>query len=184
MWVATFVRHPMRAVKSNRIWVGRWRRWQTKNRKQRCSTFQKPTVSIAARAPIGSWPSSRCFLRWHRGYPPSGTQDRQQAIQLRAAATGEPWLTSAPRNFRAQLTQFQKVIAVPPSALALTRSAQDPHQILRCGSGAVSTHCHPEFVPDITAAIIGFRAGALRGEGQDPEALRAATKAAFDASRP
>lgn len=110
------------------------------------------------------------------GYHPEGREIGSLPVTLCPAGLSDPALREAGSSFDAQLTHMQTVLVPPPSATVLARSAHDPHQILRYGPNALSTQFHPEFTPAIMTGIISARAEALRGEGRDPDALRAAVQ--------
>lgn len=107
------------------------------------------------------------------GYHPDGIELGCQTITRLAGAAADPLLQDLPTRFGAHLTHLQTVLALPPGAQVLARSAHDAHQIVRYGPHAVSTQFHPEFTPAISAACVMRRADALRAEGRDPDALRA-----------
>jgi GMP synthase (glutamine-hydrolysing) len=92
----------------------------------------------------------------------------------RDAGSGAGWPTKLPASFSAHTTHRQSVLAPPPGAEILARSERDPHQWLRYAPNAMSTQFHPEFTAACMRAYIDARANALREEGTDPDALRAA----------
>lgn len=81
-----------------------------------------------------------------------------------------------PASFPAHTTHRQSVLAPPPGAEILARSERDPHQLLRYAPHAMSTQFHPEFTAACMRAYIDARADALREEGVDPGAMRAAVR--------
>jgi GMP synthase (glutamine-hydrolysing) len=101
------------------------------------------------------------------GWLPVGREIGTESITRLAEAPG---LHAA---FPAQTTHRQSVLAPPPSAEILARSERDPHQLLRHAPNAWSSQFHPEFTADVMRAYIEVRAGTLREEGLDPDALLA-----------
>ncbi|UXS01349.1 glutamine amidotransferase [Agrobacterium tumefaciens] len=112
-------------------------------------------------------------LGGHVDYHPDGREIGTQTIRLLEGAEHDPLLQAMPPLFPAHLTHMQTIIRLPPGAKALAASSHDPHQIVRYGRNAISTQFHPEFTPEIGAAIIHLRADALRNEGRDPDSLLA-----------
>lgn len=107
-------------------------------------------------------------------YHPDGREIGTQRIRLLAGAEDDPLLKAMPVQFSAHLTHMQTIIDLPTGAQALAASDHDRHQIVRYGPNALSTQFHPEFTPEICAAIIRLRTDTLRDEGRDPTTLLAA----------
>jgi GMP synthase (glutamine-hydrolysing) len=106
-------------------------------------------------------------------YHPEGREIGTQAVRLLPGAEQDALVSTMPAQFPAHLTHMQTVIRLPEGAQALAASSHDPHQIVRYGRNAISTQFHPEFTPEISAAIIRMRADVLRTEGRDPDDLLA-----------
>lgn len=115
-------------------------------------------------------------LGGHVDYHPDGREIGTQSIHLLAGAEDDPLLKAMPARFPAHLTHMQTIITLPAGAQPLAASDHDPHQIVRYGRNAISTQFHPEFTPDICAAVIRLRAHTLREEGRDPNTLLAAVE--------
>ncbi|WP_104662437.1 glutamine amidotransferase [Ensifer adhaerens] len=109
-------------------------------------------------------------------YHPGGREIGTQTVRLHAGAQLDPLLNVVPAEFPAHLTHMQTVIALPAGAQVLAASDHDPHQIVRYGRNAISTQFHPEFTPDICAAVIRLRADVLVREGRDLDALLASVE--------
>ncbi|MGH8124790.1 MAG: glutamine amidotransferase [Rhodanobacteraceae bacterium] len=103
------------------------------------------------------------------GWLPSGREIGTHTI-TRSDTTGPE---GVPASFPAHTTHRQAVLALPPGAEVLACSALDPHQWLRYAPHSLSTQFHPEFNAAVMRAYIAARAGTLREEGFDPEALSA-----------
>ncbi|MBS7700196.1 glutamine amidotransferase [Chelatococcus sp. YT9] len=109
-------------------------------------------------------------------YHPQGREIGTQTIRLLAGAEDDPLLQAMPVRFSAHLTHMQTIIDLPIGARALAASDHDRHQIVRYGPNAISTQFHPEFTPEICAAIIRLRTETLCHEGRDPTSLLAAVE--------
>ena len=109
-------------------------------------------------------------------YHPRGREIGTQAITLLSGAPCDPLLQRLSDSFFAHTTHEQSVLEPPRDALILARSVHDAHQILRYGKTALSTQFHPEFSVAAMQAYIRGRAGVLRSEGRDVDALLAATR--------
>ncbi|WP_424259037.1 glutamine amidotransferase [Castellaniella sp.] len=106
-------------------------------------------------------------------YHPDGIELGCLEVECLPGLSSDPLAAVLPARFMAPLSHRQTVLALPPGAQVLARSAHDAHQIVRYGPHAVSTQFHPEFTPAVSAAIVRGRADALRAEGRDPEAILA-----------
>lgn len=104
-------------------------------------------------------------------YHPEGREMGCLDVALLPTAQDDPWLHGCPDTFKANLTHSQSVLALPPGAVALARSAHDPHQAVRYAPHAVSVQFHPEITPAILAACIRQHDDDLRAEGFDTAAL-------------
>ncbi|WIG56856.1 MAG: Glutamine amidotransferase, class I [Rhodanobacteraceae bacterium] len=104
------------------------------------------------------------------GWLPAGREIGTETITRLAEAPG---LHAMPPSFPAHTTHRQSVLAPPPDAEILARSARDPHQLLRYAPNALSTQFHPEFTPEVMRAYIEARAETLCEERLDPRALLA-----------
>ena len=62
---------------------------------------------------------------------------------------------------------------VPPGATLLASNERCATQALRFSDAVASVQFHPELDPDTLRDLIASRADALRGEGLDPDSLRA-----------
>jgi GMP synthase-like glutamine amidotransferase len=64
------------------------------------------------------------------------------------------------------------VIALPPTATLLGRSAFTPLSVLSYDDrSAISFQCHPEFTPDYATALIGTRSHAAQDAAQSIQSL-------------
>lgn len=108
------------------------------------------------------------------GWLDAGREIGTQSIRRATQGGTSPAVAALPASFPAHTTHRQSVLAPPPGATVVARSERDPHQVLRYAPHALSTQFHPEFRAEHMRAYIAARAGALREEGLDPEALAAA----------
>jgi GMP synthase (glutamine-hydrolysing) len=107
------------------------------------------------------------------GWLPAGREIGTLAV---TRSGGEGWPAALPMTFPAHTTHRQAVLQPPHGAEGLARSALDPNQLLRSAPQAISTQFHPEFTAEHMRAYVDARATALREEGRDPDALRAAVR--------
>jgi GMP synthase (glutamine-hydrolysing) len=115
-------------------------------------------------------------------YHPHGREIGCKEIRLLPDAADDVMFKAWPRSFMAHLTHMQSIIKLPSGAKVLACSEHDEHQIVRYGPRAISTQFHPEFTPEICAAVIHRRAETLREEGKNPDELLPAIKVAPHAS--
>ncbi|WP_406940315.1 glutamine amidotransferase-related protein, partial [Bordetella pertussis] len=80
-------------------------------------------------------------------------------------------LAGLPAAFDAQMMHEQAVLAAPPGATVLARSAQDAHQILRLAPRIYTAQFHPEFTPGFVAAHLRHHAALYAAHGLDVEGL-------------
>lgn len=99
------------------------------------------------------------------GWDPAGGELGVVALRRLPAAARDVLCAALPARFPAPSAHRQAVRVAPPGAVALLRSARDPHQALRFAPRAWGVQFHPEFD---TAAMAGY----LPAHG--PRAARAA----------
>jgi len=105
------------------------------------------------------------------GDNPLGREFGTAEIRMRLGAEGDPLFHGLPPVFKGHVCHAQSVTALPPGAVLLASSGRDPHQAFRLGKRAWGVQFHPEFPADAARFYARACAGALRSEGQDPEAL-------------
>jgi GMP synthase (glutamine-hydrolysing) len=86
-------------------------------------------------------------------YHPDGREVGTIDIERLPAAAGDALLGVAPARFLAHATHRQSVLELPPGAVALARSAHDPHHAVRYAPRAWGLQFHPEFS---VAALRGY----------------------------
>lgn len=101
-------------------------------------------------------------------YHPEGREMGCETITLLPAAGDDEILGEWPTEFAAHLTHMQTIVTLPAGAVALAKSAHDPHQIVRYGRNAVSTQFHPEFTTTHMETLIRRREQDLLKERRDP----------------
>lgn len=104
-------------------------------------------------------------------------------VGLHAAATQDVLFAGLPQRFAAHATHMQVARRLPDEAVALAQASHDPFHVFRWRECAWGVQFHPEFSAAHMRGYLRARADALRGEGQDPEALRRAVRAAPVARR-
>lgn len=88
------------------------------------------------------------------GDNPHGWERGALPVALLPGAQGDPLLQALPATFTAWLSHRQTVLAPPPGARVLARSAADDCQIVRYGPQALSVQFHPEFDARIMQACL------------------------------
>jgi len=83
----------------------------------------------------------------------------------------DPLLGHLPATFAAQTSHSESVLELPDGAKKLAVSPLDQNFAVRFAENAWGVQFHPEFSVAVTADYIRCRAGALRKERLDPEAL-------------
>lgn len=89
---------------------------------------------------------------------PDGREVGTVAIERLPGAAGDALFDAAPTSFRAHATHQQSVLELPPGAVALARSAHDPHQAVRYAPNAWGLQFHPEFSVEVMRAYLRRRA--------------------------
>ena len=112
------------------------------------------------------------------GDNPRGREMGTHRVELHPEAVHDPLLGELPPHFDAQLTHLQTVLAPPPDAVVLARSAGDDCQAFRVGGHAWGVQFHPEFSAGIMRGYIRARAEVIAAEGQCPRSLSAGVGAA------
>ncbi len=113
-------------------------------------------------------------LGGHLAYHPGGLEVGTVAVQRLPAAVGDPLFDAMPVAFPAQQAHRQSVRRLPPGAVALARSANEPVQAFRVGNCAWGVQFHPEFNGQTMRDYLARNAATLRGQGMDVERLRRA----------
>ena len=76
----------------------------------------------------------------------------ERGLQTVTRTASDAWLNGLPAHFSAWLSHRQSVLAPPPQATVLARSALDACQVLRYSPQAFSVQFHPEFSREIMTA--------------------------------
>ncbi|KLJ00580.1 glutamine amidotransferase [Luteimonas sp. FCS-9] len=117
------------------------------------------------------------------GANPRGREMGTVEIETLPAAADDPLFRDLPPRFAAQATHLQSALGLPDGAVALARSALEPHHAFRWGDRVWGLQFHPEFSATHMRGYIRARAEALRAEAADPAAMLAAVRAAPHARR-
>ena len=99
-------------------------------------------------------------------YHPRGREMGTVPLDLLDGAAGDPLFAGLPKQFLAHTTHLQTVLAPPPQATVLARSAHDACQAFRWGEAAWGVQFHPEFNAGVMRGYIHAKADALAGEGR------------------
>ncbi len=97
-------------------------------------------------------------LGGHVDYHPQGREVGTVAIEKTGAALDDPLLGGAPENFSAHASHQQSVLQLPAGAIALARSAHDPHHAVRYAPNVWGVQFHPEFSVEIMRGYLRGRA--------------------------
>jgi GMP synthase (glutamine-hydrolysing) len=103
---------------------------------------------------------------------PSGSTFGTVEVRFTGAARDDLLLGGLGSVLRVHVTHTQSVLKLPPGAVLLAETDNDPHHAFSIGEAAWSLQFHPEFDADVVEAYIEKCAEHLRGQGQDPEALK------------
>lgn len=85
------------------------------------------------------------------------------------AAVSDPLFQHAASGAPVQASHQQSVVKLPPDAVCLSASAQDPHHAFRVGGRAWGVQFHPEFDAHIVAAYEAFYGPRLSAEYRDTQ---------------
>lgn len=88
------------------------------------------------------------------------------------ASSLEPLFESG--AFPGQMSHVESVLTLPPGAVVLAETDQEPHAALRFGPRQWGVQFHPEFNQEIVRSYIAARREVLTEEGLDPEAMESA----------
>jgi GMP synthase (glutamine-hydrolysing) len=108
---------------------------------------------------------------------PRGREIGTVKVQLTPEGRRDPlfgWATEG--EIEVQATHCDSVDAPPPGATLLASNEKCATQAFRFSETVASVQFHPELSPDALRDLISSRAEAIRAEGADPDALRAAVR--------
>lgn len=110
-------------------------------------------------------------LGGHVDNHPRGREIGTLPVRLSEAGQADSLLGALPSSFVAHLTHRQSVLELPPSAVLLASSQQEPNQAFRVGHRCWGVQFHPEFTPDIMCAYLDRHRSQLEQEGVDIKPL-------------
>jgi GMP synthase (glutamine-hydrolysing) len=99
-------------------------------------------------------------------------------VSLAQPAAADPLFEGLPGTVPAHATHLQTVLAPPPGATVLARSALDDCQAFRWGENTWGVQFHPEFSTGMMRGYIQARAEALAREGHCHRTLLQAVRPA------
>ncbi|GAC1550190.1 MAG: glutamine amidotransferase [Myxococcales bacterium] len=108
---------------------------------------------------------------------PRGREIGTVPVQLTEAGRKDPlfsWAEST--RIDVQATHLDAVLPLPPRATLLGSNENCASQAMRLSETVATVQFHPEVAPQALRALIRARAGKLRGEGLDPDAIEAAVR--------
>lgn len=112
------------------------------------------------------------------GWNPNGREMGTVPVRLADVARHDPLFGGLPSEFHAQTTHLQTVLAAPPGAVVLARSALDGCQAFRWGERAWGLQFHPEFGTTHMRGYIHARRDTLASESQCHARLLASVRPA------
>lgn len=114
-------------------------------------------------------------------YNPRGREIGTVTLHGTGALADDPLLGGLDFPLQAHVTHMQSVVELPPGAVLLAHSEQEPHHAFRLGERVWGLQFHPEFNDEIMHAYVELLGERMAGEGLDPEAVRAAIRPAPEA---
>lgn len=111
-------------------------------------------------------------------YNPRGREMGTVELSLAGTAADDPLFSGLPGTLPAHATHLQTVLAPPPGATVLARSALDDCQAFRWGESTWGVQFHPEFSAGMMRGYIQARADALAREGHCHHSLLKAVRPA------
>lgn len=97
-------------------------------------------------------------------YHPDGRELGTVAIERLPAAADDVLMAVAPERFLAHASHQQSVLDLPLGAVALARSAHDPHHAVRYAPNAWGLQFHPEFSVEVMRDYLRRRRNAANGD--------------------
>lgn len=116
-------------------------------------------------------------------YNPRGREIGTVVLEPHPALADDPLLGGLDFPLRAHVTHLQSAVELPPGAVLLASSDQEPHHAFRIGDNVWGLQFHPEFTDDIMRAYVDMLGERMAGEGLDPQAVAAGVGAAADAGQ-
>ena len=103
------------------------------------------------------------------GSSPIGIEIGTVNVKLNGDSARDPLLKNSPTAFKAHASHSQSVIQLPPDAVLLASSKNEPNHAFSIGPHAWGLQFHPEFDADIMRTYIHEFAGPMKTHGQDPQ---------------
>lgn len=97
-------------------------------------------------------------------YHPGGREVGTVSIERLPAAAEDALMMATPDRFLAHASHQQSVLDLPSGAVALARSAHDPHHAVRYAPNAWGLQFHPEFSVDVMRDYLRRRRHAMNGD--------------------
>jgi len=103
------------------------------------------------------------------GSSPIGIEIGTVNVKLNGDSAKDPLLKNSPTAFKAHASHSQSVIQLPPDAVLLASSKNEPNHAFSIDPHAWGLQFHPEFDADIMRTYIHEFAGPMETHGQDPQ---------------
>jgi GMP synthase (glutamine-hydrolysing) len=110
-------------------------------------------------------------LGGHCAKNPRGREIGTSTIERLPAGASDPLFGDAPDAFEANVTHVESVVALPPGAVPLARSALEDHHAVRFAEVCWGVQFHPEIDRDVMRGYLEARREVLVTEGRDVDAL-------------
>ena len=105
------------------------------------------------------------------GYRAQGIEIGTHRVSVTGNSAEDALFKNLPAQFPAQLVHSQSVLTLPPSAILLASSADEPHQAFRIGKCAWGVQFHPEFNATAMRGYIQQKSDYLIEQQKFPEVL-------------
>jgi GMP synthase (glutamine-hydrolysing) len=103
------------------------------------------------------------------GNLPTGVEMGTVPITLTDQADSDPLFHGLPKQIMAHASHTQSVVQLPPGAILLASSENEPHHSFSLGSCAWGVQFHPEFDANIMKTYVHDFASLMKTHGQDPD---------------
>lgn len=100
-----------------------------------------------------------------------GVEIGTTTITCEPAASTDLLFSNLPPQFTAQTVHWQSVVDLPPHAIRLAQSENDPNHAFRIGDRIWGIQFHPEFSTTAMLYYLEYYATQIASEGLDPENL-------------
>lgn len=133
---------------------------------------QKPILGVCYGHQLLAW-----AFGGEVGFHPNGREIGSVDIELTQEAASDVLFAKMPKQFNAQASHLQSVLALPDEAVLLAKNSFDAHHAFRLGSSTWGVQFHPEFSARVMSRYIRERSDDIAKEGLNVEELLARVSA-------